>query len=179
MTQPAPYIYSSLLTLALSLSLFGCSPTSTSEPAPTLDHHLSWDEDDENGNNHAGDAEEVDASWQRSITINGTLQTCGYEGGEDWPWTGDNDNYRVEVPEDGYMDVELQWDSSSDLDLMLYFEPPGNNASPDWFSNQSDNEGPESYLFDEPMSRGDDIVVGVACAGGEADSYRLVVNWET
>ena len=163
----------------LVLLASACSPTDDGEPGTPLDLDLTWEEDDDAGNEQPGDAEEVDVPWQRSVSISGTMAECGYDGAENWPWTGDNDNYRIEVPELGYIDVRLDWESSSDLDLIIYFQPPGNSANPDWFSNINSNSGPEEYLFDEQLERGDDIIVVVTCAGGAADSYTLVINWET
>ena len=166
--------------LVLSLLVLATSACSPIEPAETpLDLDLTWEEDDEDGNSHPSDAEGVDVPWQRSVTISGAMTDCSYDGIDDWPWTGDNDNYRIEIPNEGYVEVVLDWESSSDLDLLIYFEPPDNTANPDWYSNISNNSGPEEYLFDNQLNRGDDIVVGVACAGGAADDYTLVVNWET
>jgi hypothetical protein len=156
-----------------------CAPATDGGDGPPLDLDLTWEEEDDSGNEHAGNAEEVDVPWQRSVTISGEMTSCSYDGTESWPWTGDNDNYRVEVPEEGYIEVLLDWDSNSDLDLMIYFEPPGSTAEPDWSSNSSDTSGGEEYLFDEMLNRGDDIVLGVACAGGSSDDYTLLVNWET
>jgi len=177
MRHPKSVRASSLPFVLLAFTAAACSPAESTETPLDLD--LTWEEDDEDGNSHPGDAEEVDVPWQRSVTITGAMTDCGYDGMEDWPWTGDNDNYRVEIPNEGYVEVVLDWESSSDLDLIIYFEPPGNSANPDWYSNMSDSSGPEEYLFDDLLDRGDDIVVGVACAGGAADDYTLVVNWET
>lgn len=169
----------SVISSLLMLSVAACSPIQGGEEDVPLDLHLTWEEDDDEGNEHPGDAENVDVPWQHSVTISGTMSECGYDGVDDWPWTGDNDNYRIEIPAEGYIEAVLDWESSSDLDLIIYFEPPGNSANPDWYSNISNNSGPEEYLFDDPLDRGDDIVVGVACAGGASDSYTLEVNWET
>jgi hypothetical protein len=168
-----------LLATLIAAVAWGCSPTTEEDSDQPLDSDMSWEEEDDDDNEHAGDAEEVDVPWQNSVTISGSMSSCGYEGVEDWPWTGDNDNYRIEVPEEGYIEVILDWQSNSDLDLFIYFEPPGNTATPDWHSNSSYPEGPEEYLFDETLNRGDDIVVGVSCASGASDDYTLLVNWET
>jgi len=162
-----------------AVTLAACVPAQDDDDDLALDLDLTWEEEDDDDNEQPQDAEEVYVLWQRSVTINGSMSSCSYDGGEDWPWTGDNDNYRVEIPEAGYVEVILEWQSNSDLDLIIFFEPPGSTAAPDWFSNASLTEGPEQYLFDEPLARGDDIVVGVSCASGSSDDYTLEVNWET
>jgi len=167
-----------LLATFIAVWACGCSPQAEG-PEQGLDFDMTWQEEDDDDNEHASNAEEVDVPWQHSVTISGSMSSCGYDGAEDWPWTGDNDNYRIEIPEEGYIEVILDWQSSSDLDLFIYFEPPSNTASPDWYTNSSNTEGPEEYLFDESLNRGDDIIVGVACAGGQSDDYTLEVNWET
>jgi len=181
LTSTPPYRLHAFLCVSLAALVGGaCAPAGNGDDGPPLDLHLTWEEEDDGGNEHASNAEEVDVLWQRSVTISGEMNSCGYDGtAGGWPWTGDNDNYRVEVPEEGYIEVLLDWDSSSDLDLMIYFEPPGSTAEPDWSSNSSSTSGGEDYLFDEMLSRGDDIVIGVACATGASDDYTLLVNWET
>ncbi len=159
--------------------LAACSPAQGDDDDAALDLDLSWEEEDDDDNEQPQDAEQVDVPWQRSVTISGSMSSCSYDGGEDWPWTGDNDNYRIEIPEAGYVEVILEWQSNSDLDLIIFFEPPDSTATPDWFSTSSLPEGPEQYLFDDVLARGDDIVVGVSCAGGSSDDYTLEVNWET
>jgi len=167
-----------LLLLLPTLLLFGCPPTAEPPPEPTP---AVWEEDDDDTNGFAGDAEPVDIEWTDTLTIEGRMEECGYDNDEDWPWTGDEDNYRIEVPEEGYIDVLLTWEQTADIDMLIYDSPPSGSGpvGPD-HSVYGNNDAHElEYLWDEPYDRGDDFVVGVLCATGMSGDYVLTVNWES
>jgi len=168
-----------LLLLPLAL-LTGCPPSgggdSPLEPVDSV-----WEEDDDATNGSPVDAEPVDLAWTRTLTIEGAMEDCGYDPEESWPWTGDEDNFRIEVPEFGYIDAVLTWEHNSDLDMLIYFSPPssGGSVSPDEQLSSSNDGGVIEYLFNEPYDRGDDFVLTVLCAAGSGGDYILTVNWET
>lgn len=170
------------LTLALFLSCIGmiaCAPTDDGSDGVPLE--VIWEEDSDDDNNFPTDAEPVSIDWTEELIIQGTMEDCGYDNDEDWPWTGDEDNYRVEVPAEGYIDTLLTWDHDSDLDMLVYFEPPTGGMggiSPDEFLTSSDDDGEIEYLFEDVYDRGDDFVLTVLCAWGDGGDYVLTVNWE-
>jgi len=168
-----------LLLLPLTV-LVGCPPTGGGDDPPPGPSTVTWEEDDDSTNGFAGDAEPVDITWTTSLQIEGSMEDCGYDSDEDWPWTGDEDNYRIEVPEEGYIDAVLTWEHGSDLDMLIYFSPPsGNSASPDVLLTSSNDNGQIEYLFDEPHDRGDDFILAVLCAQGGGGDYVLTVGWES
>jgi hypothetical protein len=167
-----------VLVLPIGL-LLGCPPaTEDPPPAPAA---AVWEEDDDETNGFPTDAEPVDITWTDTLTINGVMEDCGYDNDEDWPWTGDEDNFRIEVPEAGYIDALLTWEHNSDLDLLVYYSPPsgGGAISPDESLSSSGDNGEIEFLFDEPYDRGDDFVLTVLCASGAGGDYVLTVNWES
>lgn len=167
-----------LFLLSLFPLLFGCPPTS--EPAPEPVESI-WEEDDDDTNGFAGDAEPVDIEWTDTLTIQGEMEDCDYDNDEDWPWTGDEDNYRIEVPEEGYIDILLAWEQTADIDMLIYESPPSGSGpiGPDQSVYGSNDAQELEYLFDEPYDRGDDFVIGVLCATGASGAYTLTVNWES
>ena len=167
------------LLLCLSIPLLGCPPSDDGGSNEPLD--IVWEEDSDDDNNFPTDAEPVSIDWTDVLTIRGSMSSCGYDNDEDWPWTGDEDNYRVEVPEDGYIDAVLTWEHDSDLDMLVYYEPPSGgvgSVSPDEFLTSNDDDGEIEYVFDDPYQRGDDFVLTVLCAWGDGGDYDLVVRWE-
>ena len=170
-----PYHLPFLLPLAF---LLGCPPTADDDDSGPADEVI-WEEDDDGTNGFAGDAEPVDVAWTKTLLIQGRMEDCDYDQDEDWPWTGDEDNYRIEVPEAGYIDFTVSWDQDADLDVLLYHEPPtGNSVSPDEQFATSNDDGLIEFLYDDPHNRGDDFVIGVLCAQGAAGDYLVTVNWE-
>jgi len=87
----------------------------------------------------------------------------------------------VEVPAAGYLDATLSWESNSDLDLLIYFEPPGGgpgSISPDEQLAFGNDNGEIVYLFDIEYDEGDEVVFAVLCASGASDDYSLRIGWE-
>jgi hypothetical protein len=164
---------------ALLLLLAGCPPADEGGSPDGL-IHAEWDEDDDTGNNNPGDPEPVDVQWTGSVTIHGEADDCGYDyQTDDWPWTGDEDYYEVEVPEDGYMDATLTWNNSSELDMHVYFEPPsGMTISPDEILYSEDDAQEIEYLFPEESDGGDYILVVMLCRSGGGGAYDLRVGWD-
>jgi len=184
-------IASRLVPWLLTLALLGCLPTSrggsrggsSNQGNGTSDDDDSasddtWNESDDSGNENPQNAEEVNAVWEGRLTITGTSELCDWDEEEDWPWTGDNDNYAVTVPHDGYLEAILDWDTVTDYDLVVYFAVPQGTASPDETVTNNADTGPESYLFEDESSEGDEIVFGIACNGGEEGEYTLEILWE-
>ncbi len=134
---------------------------------------VTWVEDDDSTNGFAGDAEPVDITWTTSLIIEGSMEDCGYESDEDWPWTGDEDNYRIEVPEEGYIDAVLTWEHSSDVDGVVR-----TNGESRGILNDESDEGPEEYVRDEPHEEGDDLSIGVFCKNGDPGDYVVKVGLE-
>ena len=175
----ASRFWPSRLLLPLVLPLLGCPPADDNGPQAPLE--IIWEEDSDDDNNHPTDAEPVSITWTDEVIIRGSMSSCGYDNEEDWPWTGDEDNYRVEVPEDGYIDTRLTWDHDSDLDMLVYFEPPSGgigSVSPDEFLTSNNDDGEIEYLFNDEFQRGDDFVLAVLCASGDGGDYDLLVRWE-
>ncbi len=168
-----------ILAATALLAAVGCVPE---EPANGGDTEPTvtpvWTEDDDEGNEHPSDAELISLDWTTDLEIQGSAASCDFDGSEDWPWQGDEDSYQVEPPADGFLEVILSWEATMDLDLLVYFSPPGNNANPDETIAANNNDGPEIYLFEEEVDGGDDIVLTVACATGSGGAYTLWVGWE-
>lgn len=142
--------------------------------------HSVWEEDSDPDNNSPTDGEPVTVQWTGSVTIEGSMSSCGYDPDTDgWPWTGDEDNYLIEVPADGYLDAVLTWDNDADLDMLIYFEPPtGFVSSPDEQLSFANDDGEIEYLFDQPHEAGDEVVFAVLCARNPAGDYSLRIGWE-
>ena len=168
------------LPLLFVLLLLGCPPAGRGGGGGPGGSVIGEEESDAD-NDFPTDAEPVSVEWTDRLVIRGDMSDCGYDADESWPWTGDEDNYRVEVPEDGYIDVLLTWEHGSDLDLLVWFEPPGGvgTVSPDEQLTFADDDGVIEYLFDDPYDRGDDFVLTVLCASGPGGDYELTVNWES
>lgn len=166
-----------LLALLAPFAL-GCSPPSDNLGDGPI--HAVWEEDSDDDNNFPTDAEPVDVVWTGSVTIEGDMSDCGFDPDESWPWTGDEDNYLVTVPADGYLDVVLTWEHSSDLDLLIYFEEPGGlgSSSPDEQLALANDNGSIEYLFGDPHDEGDEVVFTVLCAAGPGGDYSMRVGWE-
>jgi hypothetical protein len=168
-----------LLGLLVSCA-FGCPPPGNGPGPIDGPIHAVWEEDSDNDNNFPTDAEPVSVVWTGSVTIEGSMSDCGFDADELWPWTGDEDNYLVEAPADGYLDVTLTWEHNADLDLLIYFEEPGGpgTISPDEQLAASNDNGVIEYLFDNPNEEGDKLVFTVLCASGPNGDYSMRVGWE-
>ncbi len=170
------------LPLALALLLAACAPDPDPNGSGDGLIHATWEEDSDADNNFPTDAETVTVEWTGSVTIEGSMSDCGWDNDANWPWTGDEDYYEIEVPEDGFMDVVLTWDGNDDLDMLIWFEAPNpgpGGVSPDEQITASDDDNEIEYLFDDEYRRGDDFVFGVLCAQGGGDDYVAVVSWES
>ncbi len=168
---------------AFLISLSACPPPGGDDGSGGSELvDATWEEEDDDTNGFPTDAEPVDVSWTGSVTIEGTMEDCGYDSEENWPWTGDEDNFRVEAPADGYLEVILTWDGSADLDLLVWYEPPspgpGGSVSPDEQFTSSSDDGEINFLFPDEYGAGDEVVLGVLCAWGSETDYELRVTWE-
>jgi hypothetical protein len=147
------------------------------EPEPEGPSEYTWAEQEEEDNGFARDAEEVDTGWNPNrierMTITGTMTECDYDQQEDWPWQGDEDNFLVQIPDDGFLELKLDWDDAdSDLDLTIYNGmPSGQSISPD--EQIANDTKPHEWLWDDPVSSGDEFVFGVLCAFGDPTDYTL------
>jgi hypothetical protein len=172
MLRHAPWLFLPITTLAACSPAGGDGDDGSSAPEPAV-----WEEEDDERNGSANHAEEVD-EFEEILVIEGEMEDCGYDPDEQWPWTGDEDNFQVELPDDGFLEAVLDWESNSDLDMLIYFEPPGAMISPDEYLTSNSNDPPEQYTFYDELDRGDDVVFGVLCANGPGGDYTLTVTWE-
>jgi hypothetical protein len=172
-TRHSHVLFAALLVLALA----GCPPAEEGTPDGLV--HAEWEEEDDDQNGSPVDPEPVDVHWTGSVTILGEMEDCGWDEDENWPWTGDEDNYEIEVPADGYLDVKLTWEENSDNDMLIYYEPPGPpTISPDEQLSTNDDDGEIVFLFEEEHEEGDLVVIAVLCAWGADNDYELLVHWE-
>jgi hypothetical protein len=166
---------------ALALLLASCSPVVEDPPEP--EGPPIWEEGDDEDNNEPTEPEEVDDAWTEEIVISGHISSCGYDGAESWSWTGDNDAYNVEVPENGYLELSLSWEWGNedaglpDLDFAVFVNPSGANWTTDYIASGT-HANPEEWLPPQEFERGDDIVIVVACARGGETDYELDIRWE-
>jgi hypothetical protein len=143
----------------------------------------SWNESSDNDNGFATDAESINIDWDtrchRRLYIRGSSDDCGYDnnaGPNEWPWTGDEDNYELTMPADGFLEAILSWDGNSDWDMTIYLTPPSPpTISPDEILA---GNGEEEFLFDDGFEAGDRITFGVLCATGGGGDYELELIWE-
>ena len=166
---------------ALLVLLAGCPPADEPGSVDGL-IHAEWEEDDDSGNNNPGNPEQVDVEWTGSVTIHGEADGCDYNYDaepNEWPWTGDEDYYEVEVPADGYLDATLTWDNSSELDMHIYFElPTGMTVSPDEMLYAEDDSTELEFLFPNENEEGDEVMVVMLCRSGGGGAYDLKVGWD-
>ncbi len=171
------------VTLLATSSLFACTPVEVADPVP--EGPTVWEEGDDNENEEPHTAEEVDDDWTEELVIQGRISSCGWDNSPpdgDWGWSGDNDAYNVEVPEDGYLQASLAWEFENenqglpDLDFLCFINPSGSTWNTD-FSAQGTNN-PEEWEPEQEFARGDDIVFVVACPQGGDTDYTLTVSWE-
>jgi len=163
--------------LVASLLASGCAPSGAGEDTDEVVEY-SWNESEDSGNEFPQNPEEVNEAWEGRLTITGQSQLCDWDEDEDWPWTGDNDNFAVTVPHDGYLEAILSWDTSTDYYLMIYLDVPEGPAAYDELVDNTAENGPETYLFEEESDEGDEVVFGIACDGGEEGEYTLEILWE-
>jgi hypothetical protein len=163
--------------LSLALLALGCPTEPEPEPNP-IPASVIWEEDDDDDNQDPWDAEAVDTEWRLELVIHGEMEDCSYDQDEDWPYDGDNDNYEIEVPRDGYLDAELDWESDMDADLFFWEEQDNDTWAPTLQASTNSENGPESIVFEDDFDAGDDVVLGVACANGDEGAYTLTVTWE-
>lgn len=160
----------------LVLCLGGCPAEEDGSPDGLT--HAEWDEEDDDQNGSPSDPEPVDVDWTGSVTIHGDMSDCGWDEDANWPWTGDEDNYEIEVPADGYLDSRLEWEGNSRLDMLVYYEPPtGMSISPDE-ELYGDAEGVIEFLFEVEHEQGDPVIVAVLCRSGGGGDYDLRIGWE-
>lgn len=137
----------------------------------------TWAEEEEDDNGNATSPEVLDLNWNPELrdrlTVTGTMTACDYDPQEDWPWQGDEDNFLLEVPADGALELTVDWDDAdSDLDLLIYAPPPRPpNISPDVQLTSLDK--PIEYVFRDDVREGDEIVFGVVCAEGAPTDYTI------
>lgn len=166
--------------LALVSVLFVAACTTEEAGTPIQNDPVLYEEDDEDGNGEPFDAEEVPDAWTTELQISGHLEDCRWDNNaepDEWSWTGDNDSYEVEVPDDGFIDAELHWDDEdTDADFIVYINPSGSVWSPDHYATGVGAS--EVWVPDEEFSRGDDLVITVACPQGPATDYVLTLRWE-
>lgn len=165
--------------LTLLLAAVACT-TEEGGGTPLETEPLYYDEDDDEGNQEPFDAEELPDNWTTELVVRGTLHECDWDNDDDsdWPWTGDNDSYEVEVPDDGFVDIELSWEANNlDGDFIVFINPSGSQWTPD---HQAAGVGSnETWVPDDEFSRGDDMVIVVACPQGPDNSdYELSIRWE-
>ena len=165
-----------LVAVCLGLSS-GCPAEDPEGGDPVDDRELVWEEGS-GDNTEPWDAEGVDDGWTETVIVEGEMDRCEYNQAVEWEYTGDNDSFEIEVPGDGYIDAELSWDHSSDLDLFIYINGSGQTWRSDvQLTRQGD--GPENWVPDDEFELGDDIVFTIVCARGPGGDYTLVVNFET
>jgi len=156
----------------------------TDEPELECPEEYSWDENSDNDNGFATDAESINVDWDtrchRRLFIRGEGESCGYDNNApagEWPWTGDEDNFELTMPTDGFLEAKLTWDGNNDYDMTIYLTPPSPpTISPDEIMAGS-GDG-EEFLFDDPLDEGDRITFGVLCAQGNGGDYELELIWE-
>ena len=168
-----------LFVLPILVLLLGCPPEDEGGSPDGL-IHAEWDEDDDGSNNNPGDPEPVDVQWTGSVTIHGEAEDCGYDyQTDDWPWEGDEDWYEIEVPADGYLDATMTWENSSQLDMVVLFEPPsGMSVSPDEIIYSEDDAREIEYLFPVEHEEEDLVIVTMLCRSGGGGAYDLVIAWD-
>ena len=166
----------SLVALCALGSLLGCTPDPEGGGGGTVDAFV-WEEGSAD-NEEPWDAESVDDGWETQLIIEGSMDRCESSATDEWEFTGDNDSYNVEVPDGGFIDVELTWEHDSDLDLFIYINGGGQTWEPDE-SLTRNGDTPEVWVPDDEFESGDDLVFTVVCGRGPGGDYALVVNWES
>ena len=129
-------------------------------------------------NEEPWDAEAVDDGWTDTLVIQGSMERCDYNQSQEWEYTGDNDSFETEVPDDGYMDAELVWEHDSNLDMFVYINAGGQNWEPE-DSLTRNGDAAEQWIPEDEFESGDDIVFTVVCRDGDGGDYTLTVNWES
>lgn len=152
-----------------------------------LQRFFEYNEADDYANEISRNAEEA-SSWNEEqalahpdlrLEIHGASSACDWNNDPEahWPWIGDQDFYLVTVPADGYLELLLDWDSQSDLDMLVALNP-GSAYQPDAQAASVGSEGPEDVLFDQVLTKNDDLVIDTTCTTGTPTDYTLTVIWE-
>ncbi len=164
MTKSAPAALALLL-----LPLAGCP--AEEEAGPT--GPLVYEEDDDRGNYRRSFAEDIDDDWGTQLQIVGSMEGCGAEEGDwDWDYTEDMDYYRFEVGSDGWLEVSLDWEGGSDLDLVVRTNDRDRTMLDDL------DDQPVEYARDDRHDDGDSINIGIFCKTGDATDYTVTVDLE-
>ncbi len=178
-----------VLSVVLLPVLAGCPPEEEEDPGPPPTY--SYAEEGDTTNEQPFNPEDIDTDWDptlnRELTVTGELtdgeassprEACGWDQSEDWPWTGDNDNFQLTMPADGLLTATLEWDGGEgDIDLLIWTPPLGNPANPD--EQFSGTGTPETWLFDDQsFDEGDQQIFTIACASGAGGAYKLTIQWE-
>ncbi len=175
---PLHRAFATLIALCAPALLIGCPPADTGGGGGGGGGgELIWEEGSAD-NEEPWDAESVDDDWDETVIIEGSMDRCDYNQSQDWEYTGDNDSYEVEVPDDGFLDASLEWDHNSNLDLFIYINGGGQNWSPDHQETRS-GDTQEDWVPDDEFESGDDITFTVVCRQGPGGDYTLTVNWES
>lgn len=165
--------------LVLSSALLaGCPPADDGGGGGVTDDRVMVWEEGSGDNEEPWDAEAVDDGWTESVVIEGSMDRCDYNQAEEWEYTGDNDSFDVEVPDNGYLDATLEWENDSNLDLYIYINGGGQQWTVD---DQETRNGdtPEAWVPEDEFESGDDITFTVVCRSGDGGDYTLTVNWES
>ena len=174
-----------LLALPATLLIACTAEEPAEEPTPTPEY--AWDEQEDATNDNPLDPEVVDTDWDptvnRFLTLNGTMESCDWDAQENWPWTGDEDDFGVTIPTDGILIMTASWDGGEgDLDWLWWREVPdpgpGNGSiSPD---HQIDGSGSDmNYDFDdERFEGGHTMVFTFLCKSGAGGDYTMQLEWE-
>ncbi len=169
-----------LLVLPAAL-LLGCPPEETNEePTPTPEY--SYDEQDEGANDSPFDPEEVETDWDPTVnpilTLNGTMDSCGWDVQEDWPYTGDNDNLALTIPKRGILYMELDWsDGSGNLDFQWWRAVPTASGGPDFQNAYESSE--MNYDFGDAIFEEDETTLfSFMCKTGSGGGYSMRIEWE-
>jgi|GEM_PF-3383160 len=159
-----------ILPLAILLISVGCP---SEDEGPPLAAPLTYEEDDDGGNHRRTFAEEIDGDWSAGLTITGSMAACGAdENGSEWEYTEDRDYYEFEIFADGWLEVSLDWDEGSDLDMAVR-----TNGRDRHMLDDTDDQ-PVEYAREDVHDEGDDISVGVFCKTGEPTDYTITVELE-
>jgi hypothetical protein len=154
------------------LVLLGGCPAEEEDPGPV--GPFTYEEDDDRGNYRRSFAEDVGDDWGTELVIQGSMEECtAEESGSDWDYNGDRDYFEFEVTGDGWLEIVLEWEHDSDLDLVVR-----TNGDDREMLDGVDEVGPEDFAPEDPHEEGDDINIGIFCKTGGAGDYTVTVELE-
>ena len=158
------------------LGLAGCPPDDGfGDP---IDPTVTYEEDDDEENDDFQDPEEVDLVWTTRLVIEGSARECDWDDDEDWPWTGDLDNYEITIPSRGFIEATVEWEDDLDIDLIQIVETDGGFGEGESARNNDRGPGDENILFEEEFREDEEVHLQVACAVGSGGDYTLELIWE-